>query len=45
MDLGAEQSDLGSGQRAYHQAIEAIQSNVVWLKHNLQVVGQWLQTK
>ncbi|KAK3108903.1 hypothetical protein FSP39_018341 [Pinctada imbricata] len=34
--------DLGSGQRAFQQAIEKTESNIKWMKNNYPIVKEWL---
>ena len=35
---------MGTGARAFQQAIEKTQTNIKWMKQNKQTVSSWLQT-
>lgn len=35
---------LGTGTRAFHQAIENTQTNIKWLSQNRQTISTWLKT-
>ena len=36
--------DMGTGNRAFRQAIEKTENNINWMKNNKQDVSQWLKT-
>ncbi|XP_021377931.1 uncharacterized protein LOC110466016 isoform X1 [Mizuhopecten yessoensis] len=38
-----EHPDMGSGTRAYEQAVEKTETNIQWLKQNFETVRSWLQ--
>ncbi|KAH9512314.1 hypothetical protein Btru_039144 [Bulinus truncatus] len=39
------EGNFGSGERAIHQAIEKVQSNVQWVNDSLPVISSWLLSK
>ena len=39
----AEHPDMGSGTRAYSQAIENVEANILWMNKNYQTVKGWLE--
>ncbi|XP_062585470.1 uncharacterized protein LOC134247152 isoform X2 [Saccostrea cucullata] len=45
IDFGKAHPDLGRSARAYDQAVEAVQSNVQWMKKNMNIVIKWLEKK
>ena len=43
-DFLAKHPYMGTGARAFQQAIEKTQSNIKWMQHNKAVISNWLQT-
>lgn len=36
--------DMGTGNRAFRQAIEKTETNIKWMENNKDIISQWLQT-
>ncbi|KAJ8311345.1 hypothetical protein KUTeg_010700 [Tegillarca granosa] len=41
-DFQALHPDMGSGTRAYAQAIEKTEANIQWMKKNYDIINKWL---
>ena len=39
----AKYPEAGAGKRARSQAIEGVENNIKWLKHNKETVSEWLE--
>lgn len=44
-DFVSGKDDLGSGQRAFDQALEKTQSNIRWMDKNVPIIEAWLKEK
>ena len=42
-DFQSEHPDMGTGLRAFSQAIETVEANILWMKKNYDIVKQWLE--
>ena len=38
-----EHPNMGTGTRAFSQAIEAVETNIIWMSKNYESVKQWLE--
>ena len=42
-DFQSLHPDMGTGTRAFSQAIENVEANILWMKKNYDTLEQWLE--